>query len=117
MHGQTTASAQNGQDTVAQFIGVWRGQFENLPGVDMVISDEDGQLHGGILFYFHSRPDVNSPWTSKSGLPEPIFDLKIEEQSLRFEVSHRRASTGIAERSASSLSPETHSAQPRRAGK
>ena len=49
------------QSSVTRLVGVWRGQIDNLPGVDMVITDEGGKLRGAILFFFHFRPDVNSP--------------------------------------------------------
>ncbi len=90
-HVQTDSSARADQSSATQLVGVWRGQFNNLPSVDMVVTDEGGGLHGGILFYFQFRPDVNSPWTSKPGLPEPMLDLKLDGQTLQFEVSHRRA--------------------------
>jgi hypothetical protein len=90
MHCQVVASGQ-AQQSISAFAGVWRGEFEGLPGVDIVISDEGGQATGGILFYFHSRPDVNSQWTSKPGLPEPMFSMKLDGETLRFQVSHRRA--------------------------
>jgi hypothetical protein len=83
------AAAQT--STQSPFVGVWRGQLDHLPGVDLVITDEGGVLHGGILFYFHIRTDVNAPYTSTPGLPEPMFDLKEDGQTLKFEVSHRRA--------------------------
>jgi hypothetical protein len=77
--------------TQSPFVGVWRGQVDHLPGVDLVITDEGGILHGGILFYFHTRTDVNASYTSTPGLPEPMFDLKEDGHTLKFEVSHRRA--------------------------
>lgn len=89
MQGQTRVAAGEGLDSAVKFVGVWRGQLDNLPGVDVVITDEGGQLHGAILFYLHVRPDVNSPYTSTPGLPEPMLDLKVDGQTLRFEVSHR----------------------------
>lgn len=84
-----TVAAQSGNPS--RFAGVWRGQLDHLPGVDVVITDEGGELQGAILFYFHMRPDVNSPYTSTPGLPEPMFDLKQQGQTLKFNVSHRRA--------------------------
>jgi hypothetical protein len=90
-------SQQNGAAEVrpdqgaAKFIGVWRGSFDNLPGVEMVITDDDGQLHGAILFYFHQRRTMNSPYSSTPGLPEPMFDLRRDGDLLHFNVSHRRA--------------------------
>lgn len=91
VHGQTGSAARVNQSSATQVAGVWRGQFDNLPGVDMVITNEGGQFYGAILFYLHMRPDVHSPYTSKPGLPEPMLDLKMVGETLRFEVSHRRA--------------------------
>ena len=86
------ATGQEGQlDNGSKFIGVWRGQMDNLPGVDLVITDEGGQLRGAVLFYLHIRPDVHSPFSSTPGLPEPVFGLKPEGETLKFDVSHRRA--------------------------
>jgi hypothetical protein len=91
MHGQAGASARTDESSGAQIVGVWRGQFDNLPGVDLVITHEGGELRGAVLFYLHMRRDVNSPYTSTPGLPEPMLDLKVDGQALRFEVDHRRA--------------------------
>jgi hypothetical protein len=88
---QGAGAEQARQRDLSKFAGVWRGQFDGLPGVDLVINDEGDQLHGAVLFYLHIRPDVHSPYTSTPGLPEPMFDLKLEEQTLKFEVSHRHA--------------------------
>lgn len=90
LFGQVAAPESGGQNS-SRFAGVWRGQFDGLPGVDLVISDEGGQLHGAALFYLHIRRDVNSPYTSTPGLPAPMFDLNEDGQTLRFAVSHRRA--------------------------
>lgn len=89
LHGQSTG-VNTPQGTV-KFVGVWRGQFDGLPGVDMVISNEGDHLAGGILFYLHTRSDVKSPWTSRPGLPEPMLKVRLAGQTLHFEVSHRRA--------------------------
>jgi hypothetical protein len=89
-YGQSTKENSRMQG-LTKFVGVWRGQFEGLPEASIVVSDEGGQFTGAILFYFHSRPDVNSPWTSKPGLPEPMFDMKLDGSTLKFMVSHRRA--------------------------
>jgi len=86
------AAARDRQpENASKFTGVWRGQLDNLPGVDLVIADEGGQLGGAVLFYLHMRPNVHSPYTSTPGLPEPMFDLRLEGQTLKFDISHRRA--------------------------
>lgn len=75
----------------AKFVGVWRGEFDNLPGVDLVVTEEGGKLQGAILFYLHRRSNANSPYSATPGLPEPIFDPAPEGDTLHFLVSHRRA--------------------------
>ena len=57
----------------------------------MVISAEGDRLAGGILFYLHVRSDVQSPYTSTPGLPEPMLRIRLDDQVLHFEFSHRRA--------------------------
>lgn len=71
--------------------GVWRGDMDGMPTVVLVISDEGGQLTGAALFYFQTRKDENSPWTSAPGLPEPMLQPQLDGTTLRFEISHRRA--------------------------
>jgi hypothetical protein len=90
LHGQSATTTSTTQGT-AKFAGVWRGQFDNLPGVEMVISDEGGELTGAILFYLHTRPDEHSPWTSTPKPPAPMFNVKLDGSTLRFRVSHKGA--------------------------
>ncbi len=73
------------------FNGVWRADLDGLPAVVMVVTDESGSLDGAILFYLHMRKTVNDAYTSTPGLPEPLFALRAEGDTLHFEVSHRRA--------------------------
>jgi hypothetical protein len=75
----------------AQFVGVWRGQMDNLPAITLNITNEGGGLSGAVLFYFLERATVHDPYTSTPGIPEPLFNPRIEGKSLVFEVSHRRA--------------------------
>jgi hypothetical protein len=93
-----TLQSSNPQNTgspdaqkTSKFVGVWRGQFDNLPGVDLVIDDEGGTLHGAILFFLHKRTDTKSPYTFTPGLPGPLLNLRADGQTLRFQVSHRLA--------------------------
>jgi len=79
------------QHALAPVLGVWRGQFDGLPGVTLVVTDENGSLQGAILFYLHMRKTVNDPYTSTPGLPEPIFNPRFDGKTLTFRVSHRRA--------------------------
>lgn len=70
--------------------GVWRGKLGNLPGITMVISDEGGELTGAVLFYLIRRGEGQPP-RSTPGDPEPMFNMKLDGDSLTFQVSHRRA--------------------------
>jgi hypothetical protein len=85
-----TANPSGTQDP-SKFVGVWRGQFDNLPGADLVIDNEGGSLHGAVVFYLHKRADTNSPFTATPGLPGPLLNLRAEGPTLRFELSHRLA--------------------------
>lgn len=91
LHGQALTAYEPAHLDAGKFDGVWRGRFDGLPGVDLVIADDGEQLHGAILFYLHQRTDVNSPYISKAGLPEPMFNLRLDGDALTFEVSHRHA--------------------------
>jgi hypothetical protein len=73
------------------FCGVWRATFDGLPGVSLVVTDESGSLAGAVLFYLHVRKTPNDPYTATPGLPEPIFHLRVEGNTLMFQASHRRA--------------------------
>ncbi|HEV2323701.1 MAG TPA: hypothetical protein VGS10_07105 [Terracidiphilus sp.] len=84
-------SPQFTQSTDSQFVGVWRGQLDGLPAVVLNLTDESGKLSGAALFYFHERKTVHDPYTSTPGLPEPLFKLSVSGQTLRFEISHKRA--------------------------
>jgi hypothetical protein len=77
-------------DNTGLFTGVWRGKIDDLPGVTMVISDEGGDLTGAVLFYLIRRDEGQSP-RSTPGDPEPMFHMKVNRDSLEFQVSHRRA--------------------------
>jgi hypothetical protein len=85
------AMAHAQQPAPTPITGVWRGQMEGLPGVTLVVTDENGSLQGAILFYFHQRKSPTDPVTVSPGLPEPIFNPRFDGKTLLFQVSHRRA--------------------------
>ena len=75
-----------------RFVGVWSGKMELLPAVTLNITDEGGGLSGAVLFYLIKKSSTMSePTTSTPGVPEPLFNPRVEGQSLVFEVSHRHA--------------------------
>ena len=84
LHAQTAGNEQ--------FVGVWSGQIEMLPAVTLNITDDGGGLSGAVLFYLIKRSSsMSEPTTSTAGIPEPLFNPKVDGQSLVFDVSHRRA--------------------------
>ena len=86
------AQAAAASEPSPQWDGVWRCQTDGQPNFDIVISQEGRQIAGSILFYLHMRKDEHSPWTvSASGPGEPMFNMELGGDTLRFEVSHRRA--------------------------
>jgi hypothetical protein len=91
LYGQNSESGSARQGETANFVGVWRGEFDNLPGVDLVITNEGGGLHGAVLFYLHRRPDASSSYSATPGLPEPLLDMALDGRTLQFQVSHRHA--------------------------
>ena len=91
VNAQSAESTPNTHQNASNFTGVWRGQFDNLPGVDLVLTDESSGLHGAILFYLHRRADTNALYTSTPGLPEPMLNIRIDGKALLFQVSHRLA--------------------------
>ena|ERR1700734_2324264 len=86
-----SGSAEASTEDRSGFTGVWRADMDNMPAVVMVVSDEGGSLEGAVMFYFHMRNTVNNAYTSTPGLPEPLFALRAEGDTLQFDVSHRRA--------------------------
>jgi hypothetical protein len=84
-------SAKTPQADPSRLTGVWRANMDGMPAVSMVVTDERGSLAGAVLFYLHMRKTVNDPYTSTPGLPEPLFALRAEGDTLYFDVSHQRA--------------------------
>ena len=88
--------AQSNTDSHSQsipqkFDGVWHGEMDGLPAVDIGISSEGGEFTGAIQFYLHIRQDTKSPWTSQSRPPGPMFNMKLDGTTLHFRVSHKGA--------------------------
>jgi hypothetical protein len=79
---RVSASGDNGF-----FTGVWRGKIDDVPGITMLISDEGGDLTGAVLFYLIRGDDGQHP-RSIPGDPEPMFHMKLNGNSLDFQVSH-----------------------------
>jgi hypothetical protein len=92
--GMQSQSAQTEKGTdanhTAAIAGVWKAQMDGLPAIALTISDEGGSFSGAVLFYLHRREE-GKPVTVTPGIPEPVFNLRFDGQTLTFQVSHRRA--------------------------
>jgi len=87
----TSAIAQsNSTAASAPLLGVWRCEMHGLPAVTLTVTDEGGNLNGAVLFYLH-KTEPGKAETATPGVPEPLFNPKIDGQTLTFQVSHRRA--------------------------
>jgi hypothetical protein len=80
----------NDEHEKSQFLGVWRADADGLPFVTLNLTDESGTLAGAVLFYLHRR-NPGQPVTSSPGTPEPLIHPRIDDGTLTFQVSHRRA--------------------------
>ena len=79
-----------GKSSDAAVLGIWRGEFENLPAATLNITDEAGPLQGAMLFYLIRRNEGGPP-SSSAGIPEPIFNPHFDGRRLTFQLSHRHA--------------------------
>lgn len=86
------AIGSQGQDSPknAAIVGLWRGEFDNLPAVVLNVTDEVGPLQGAMLFYLIRR-EPGKPSSSSPGLPESLFNPHFDGKSLTFQLSHRHA--------------------------
>lgn len=72
------------------FVGVWHGEYRNLPWVTVTIAQDGGTLSGAILFYLH-RKTPGTAETATPGIPEPMLNPQFEGKTLTFRVSARHA--------------------------
>jgi hypothetical protein len=88
LHAQTGVAKDAADPT--PIVGVWRAQMDELPFITLTLTNENGSLSGAVLFYLHRRNE-GQPVTSTPGIPEPLFNLRFDGETLTFQVSHRRA--------------------------
>ena len=75
---------------VNNLVGVWHGEYRDLPWVTVTITQDGGALSGAILFYLH-RKTPGTAETATIGTPEPLLDPQFDGKTLRFLVSPRHA--------------------------
>ena len=90
LYGLRGLAQANDEHERSRFMGVWRADVDGLPFVTLNLTDESGTLAGAVLFYLHRR-NPGQPVTSSPGIPEPLINPRIDDDTLTFQVSHRRA--------------------------
>jgi hypothetical protein len=71
-------------------IGVWHGEYRNLPWVTVTLTQEGGAFSGAILFYLR-RKTPGTAETATAGTPEPLLDPHFDGKKLTFRMSPRHA--------------------------
>jgi hypothetical protein len=66
-----SAAATTSKEHNLSVVGIWRGEFDNLPAATLNITDEAGPLQGAMLFYLIRR-NKGKPPTSSPGIPASI---------------------------------------------
>src|SRR5258708_36723801 len=82
------AASPKGSNTA--ILGIWRGEFDNVPAATLNVTDEAGLLQGAMLFYLIRREEGKHP-TASPGIPEPLFNPHFDGKTLTFQLSHRHA--------------------------
>jgi hypothetical protein len=72
------------------FAGVWEGSVNDLPGVEIMIRDNGGELSGNVGFYFQKRANESEKWHVDSKTTLAMLAVKIEGNVLSFETIHHK---------------------------
>jgi pimeloyl-ACP methyl ester carboxylesterase len=73
----------------AAFAGTWVAEMTGLPGVELVLESNGGQVSGSIGFYFQSRGD-DGKWQPGEKMSVPLLSPRLEGQVLTFETIHHK---------------------------
>ena len=75
------------------FCGSWEGRINDLPGVDLTILDTGEEISGVVVFHFQLRGE-DGKWRVAGKTSLPMLALRIEGQTLSFEVIHHKEHGG-----------------------
>src|SRR5947209_20593913 len=73
----------------SSFTGTWEANMNDLPGVELVIKDDAGQVSGSIAFYFQSRGE-DGKWHLGEKTTLPLLSPKLDGRVLTFESIHHK---------------------------
>ena len=72
--------------------GIWDGNENDLPAVELTLRNDNGQIGGTIAFYFQTR-GIDGKWHPDGKPPflVPLLAPKLEGTVLTFETIHHRS--------------------------
>jgi hypothetical protein len=76
--------------STSPFAGIWEGQTNGLPAIELRIQGSAGKPNGDIVFYFQERKS-DGPWIVKSDHTVPMLNVKTEGKTMTFEVAHHKS--------------------------
>ena len=82
----TTTSCHQSTSPIA---GVWKGEMNGLPAIELVIQGAESQLAGRVTFFFQ-RMDSGT-WKVERQGSEPLDKISFDGKRLLFQVSHEQA--------------------------
>ncbi len=76
--------------TKSPFLGTWEGRLNDLPALDLSISEKGGQI-GGVIWFHFQRRGADGKWHVEGDkYAQPLLLPKVEGKNLTFEVVHHR---------------------------
>lgn len=72
-----------------EIVGVWKGDINKLPAVELNIKATEGQLAGTVTFFFQRKD--SGAWKVQRQDSQPLTKPKFDGKTLVFEVSHEQA--------------------------
>ena len=75
--------------STSPIVGLWKGEMNGLPAVELVIQEAESRLTGRVTFFFQ-RMDSGT-WKVERQSSQPLEKISYDGQRLLFQVSHEQA--------------------------
>jgi hypothetical protein len=72
-----------------EIVGVWKGEMNELPAVELNVQETERQLAGTITFFFQRKD--SGTWKVERQDTQPLTRMAFDGKTLLFEVSHEQA--------------------------
>ncbi|MDQ2839916.1 MAG: hypothetical protein M3Y72_02520 [Acidobacteriota bacterium] len=88
------ASPRQTDSPTAQFTGTWKGNMNDQPAVNIVLTPDGRKLGGTIIFYFQ-RLGSDGKWhVEGDNRPQPLIGPQVDGNVVSFEVLHHKQHGG-----------------------